>query len=108
MITSRRLSPAERQVGSATLLSNMLRGSENTLRSNGHEIIEMGKSDAFGPETPGYVIVSGGNREEFATLSFAGVTRNRNISVIVQSSSSDDREAISNITRDFVENIQVY
>ncbi|MEX0372528.1 hypothetical protein [Spiribacter roseus] len=106
LVTSRILSDEEKNKG-ARLLDDMLHSSINHLKSVRHEIIEVGKTDAFGPETPGFVIVSGKRRDTFATLSFGGLNDSNNVSVIIRSDSQDNRSAISKIIHDVVEAIQI-
>ena len=107
MVTVRVLTDREEKRGDR-LLDDMLNSSLNHLKSVGHEIIDVGKTDAFGPETPGFVIVSGDPfRENFATLSFAGLNEVRNVGVTIRSDAMNNRDAISNIIRDIVEAVRI-
>jgi hypothetical protein len=106
LVTSRILSDEEKNKG-ARLLDDMLNGSINHLKSVGHEIIDVGKTDAFGPETAGFVIVSAKRQDKFATLSFGGLKASRNVGVTIRSESNDNRHAISKIVRDVVKAVDI-
>jgi hypothetical protein len=105
-VTSRILSDEEEN-NRDRLLDAMLNGSINHLKSMDHEIIDVGKTDAFGPETAGFVIVSGKRQDNFATLSFGGLNDGRNVGVTIRSDAVNNRDAISKIIHDVVKTVRI-
>lgn len=106
--SSRPLSTAERSETPRRLLDAMLNSSLDHLRSEGHEVVDVGKYREFKQGWPAFVIVSMPSSGEQMALSYGSVIEDRNLSVLALAEQEQHSEDLAEIVRSVVDSLEVH